>query len=138
MSLKLLPENTILLSIAIILPFFTSKVYNVYNNKVTFECSYDGSDKSNLCREKEKAYNKIYNNKKLTAMIIISSIFIIGGFMIGKSTSNMSLAGISIGGFLLLLWNLIRNWSLFDEQKQVMILGGFLLVLLYVGLQISK
>lgn len=117
-------------SISFIIPYFTSKAYDVYHDR-----KYISFDNKNW-KEKEKEED-IYKMNKFMYMLIISSIYIIGGYFTSIKTMNMSLGGISIGGLFLLAYNLIINWRLFDEKKQLLILGLILLILLYIGIQIK-
>jgi hypothetical protein len=129
---KTLTEQVIFASIALVIPFFTSKAYDVYVDKKEFV----DEGKDNYWKLKQN-YNDKYAMKKLTAMIIVSAFCIVGGFLLCKTTSNMSLVAISLGGFIILFWNLLVNWRLFDQKKQVIILGLLLTLLLGIGTQIK-
>ena len=123
-------QSTIFCAISIIIPYFTSKAYDVYHNKKYIKTNYG----KNWKLEKEK--EDIYNMDKFMYMLIISSVYIIGGYIASITTNNMSLGGISVGGLLLLAYNLLINWRLFDDKKQLLILGLILVILLYIGMKI--
>tara|TARA_B100001142_G_C14315185_1_gene648223 strand:- start:693 stop:926 length:234 start_codon:yes stop_codon:yes gene_type:complete len=66
-------------------------------------------------------------------MLGISFTFIISGYLLSRNINNSSIKGISLGGLFLILYNVIRNWTKFDNKRQVCIVGVILLGLIYTG-----
>lgn len=105
-------NNIVLIGIAFILPFFTTKSY---------ELMYD------------KPVLKADNQHKLMFMIAISVAYIIVGALGSKYGGNVSMRGVSLGGLFLLISNIFRYWNDIDHQKQIFLLGVALSGLMYMG-----
>ena len=129
-------QNIIFLAISIILPFFTSKAYDTFVEKQQLDCDKSTTNVNHhTCQVNQNKINDEYDMNKLMYMIIIGFGCIVSGYLASIFASNTSLKGISVGGLILLLWNLLINWRLFDQKKQVMILGIILSCFLIMGTQ---
>jgi hypothetical protein len=137
-------QGILFTAITILVPFFTSKAYNVYDVKEDVGCTYapynapfEVRNEGDKCYKKQNEINKKYNAKKLTVMLGCSFIYITIGYMLNRAIPNVSIRAVSLGGLLLMLHSLFINWSEFNEKHQVIILGIMLLFLLIFGARIT-
>lgn len=114
----------VLLLISVVLPYFTSSSYDYFYQK----------------DEKNKPVKKVHfspvdtdlDNKTLT-MIVIGLFYVLFGVVVSVYTNSIALIGVSLGGTLLLVHNIIRKWYKFTKKQQILILGSVLLCLIIVG-----
>lgn len=127
----------VLIAIAFILPFFTTKAYAIYKPTPKIECGRYDSANYNICNKKRRESIQKYDQEKLMTMIIGSTVYIIMGVVGSAYNTNISLRGVSLGGLFLLISNIFRHWNVLDQEKQLFLLGLSLSALMYFGNQIK-
>lgn len=129
---------TLIIAIAILLPFFTTQLHLKYNPVPKMNCSLnDNTDEYNMCYDQKQKTIKTYEQKKFIIMIMISTMYIVIGLFGSKCNANIALRGISLGGVFLLFFNIIRHWITLDQEIQLFFLGLSLTVFIYFGNQIK-
>lgn len=139
-------ETFLCLSIACLLATFTSKAYDVvfdYKkisemkcdmiNKNSFNHIDKNSNDNDNCYNKKNKLEEEYNSQKMVYMLTLGFMFLFIGVMLSKEKTSSSLRGISVGGFFLILYYLIKNWYKISELHQIIIIGGILGGLVYAG-----
>lgn len=109
------------MAIAIVLPFYTEKAYSLM-----FEPDED--------KKKPKVhFVDERDNKKTLIMIGLGILYIIIGTFLSTCYDSSTMIGVSFGGLILILSNIIRNWRSFKKAEQLLILTIMLIVLMYIG-----
>lgn len=127
----------VLIAIAFLLPFFTTKAYSIYNPITKIDCGSYNSANYDTCSKKRQDIIQKYDQGKLIIMIMFSTLYIVTGMVGSKFNANIALRGVSLGGLFLLISNIFRHWNVLDQEKQLFLLGLSLTVFMYFGNQIK-
>lgn len=76
---------------------------------------------------------KKYKSKKFTTMIMLGVCsMLLGAFFISNSPEyHTGSLGISLGGVLMIIYYIMRNWSSLNENLKIGVYGSTLMMLLY-------
>ena len=72
-------------------------------------------------------------NKSLVMIGVAVALIVFGISMSVTMGCNAVSMGIAISGLLLLIRNVIYNWSTFGIERQILVLASSLLILTYIG-----
>lgn len=135
-------QNILYITIGCLTAAFTSRLYDVVNNYKDVDALCTNTKDRNYEQCLSDKYNGIdsYNSTKMSYMLVLGFVFIVVGVLASKQytnnvkqMSNSSMRGLSLGGLFLIIWYIFKNWSLFSETHQVLLMGGVLAGLLYTG-----
>lgn len=137
-------SNLLSLPIMCIYAFFVSKSFDLYTEKARIEkecidynskysySSYSSHlhDENDPCAaRKDIKLNELRNNKFFYLMVV-GILSIVLSYYLHSGPARIGVAG---GGALIILLALIENWSSFDDNKKVFVLGGGLASLIAVS-----
>ena len=129
--------------LALIIPFFTSKGYDVfYNHTKTLDVRPIGycNKKDTECLANEKKYQDIeknyqdIENHKLKVMLVIGLIYTIIGSILSKIVNIDTFLSILASGLILIIYNIIFNWRRFTNPIQLIIMGIIIIVFLIISI----
>lgn len=85
--------------------------------------------KQDLC----KVLNEKYNNTKFVYMLVLGMLSITaGGYLVRSNPRYLTSGlGVSLGGFIAIVYYTVLNWSRFGRNYQLLVLGSTLFVMVY-------
>jgi len=126
-------DGIIIVSIGLVLPYYTSKMYDFLVEKPVSKKTVKHVHFSPLASEDDE----YYKNKHLT-MIGLGVFYIIMGIVLSTIYNNLSIMGITLGGLFLLINSILMQWRNFSSKVQIMILSISLFLLIFTGVTMTK
>lgn len=118
--------------LTLIIPFFTSKVYNVFYNHTKAPLYYCDK-KDNECTTNKENYETIENHK-LKVMLAIGLVYTIIGSILSKMLNIDTFLSITASGLIIIIYNILFNWHRFTDMIQLVIMGIIIIVFLIISI----